>query len=142
MSGTSRPGRGSSVGRQLLVAVYAVFALSAGARSLVQLFTDPGRAPLAYGLSLLAAIVYLVATVALRRTSPTAHRVALSAVGFELAGVLVVGTLTLLDPELFPEPTVWSDYGIGYGFVPLLLPIIGLWWLLRVHRPRQMPDTW
>lgn len=118
------------VGRQVLVALYAIFALSAGARSLVQLILDPGRAPLAYGLSLLAAIVYLVATVALRRTSEEAHLVAITAVTFELAGVLIVGTLTIVDPELFPEPTVWSTFGIGYGFVPLVLPIAGLWWLL------------
>jgi len=39
----------------------------------------------------------------------------------------------VLDDELFADQTVWSTYGIGYGFVPLVLPIAGLWWLLR-HR--------
>lgn len=125
-----------SAGRQVLVAVYAVFALAAGARSVVQLATKGDVAPLAYSLSLVAAVVYLVATLALRRTGTTAFRVALAAVSFELAGVLVVGTLTVLDGELFPDQTVWSTYGIGYGFVPLLLPVAGLWWLLR-HRPSQ-----
>jgi hypothetical protein len=24
---------------------------------------------------------------------------------------------------------VWSDFGIGYGFVPVVLPILGLLWL-------------
>jgi hypothetical protein len=124
----------TSTGRHVLVAVYAVFAISAGARSLVQVTTDFGRAPLAYSLSLFAAVVYLVATVALRRTTPTAHRVALVAVTIEAAGVLLVGTLSLVRPEWFPDQTVWSDYGIGYGFVPLVLPFVGLWWLLR-HRP-------
>lgn len=126
--------RRASTGRQVLVAVYAVFAVSAGARSLVQIATDFDAAPLAYSLSLFAALVYLVATIALRRTSPAAHRVALTAVSVEAAGVVLVGLLSLVRPEWFPDQTVWSDFGIGYGFVPLVLPFVGLWWLLR-HRP-------
>lgn len=113
------------------MAVYAVFALAAGARSLVQLLTKGGEAPLAYSLSLLAAVVYLVATLALRRTTEAAHRVALAACSFELVGVLIVGTLTVLDPQLFPDQTVWSSYGLGYLLIPLVLPIAGLWFLLR-----------
>lgn len=120
-----------STGRQVLVAVYAVFALAAGARSAVQLATDFDRAPVAYSLSAVAAAVYLVATLALRRTTEGARRVAWLALGFEAVGVLVVGTLSLLQPELFPDQTVWSDYGIGYAFVPLVLPFVGLWWLRR-----------
>ena len=125
-----------TTGRQVLVAVYAVFAIAAGARSLVQLLTKGDEAPLAYALSLAAAVVYVVATLALRRTSRTAHRVAVTAVSIELVGVLAVGTLTVLDEELFPDQTVWSTYGIGYGFVPLVLPVVGLWWLLR-HTPAE-----
>ena len=124
----------SSTGRQVLVAVYAVFAIAAGSRSAVQLVTKGDEAPLAYALSLAAALVYLVATLALRRTTPRAHRVAVTAVAVELVGVLVVGTLTVVDSELFPDQTVWSTYGIGYGFVPLVLPVVGLWWLLS-HPP-------
>ena len=125
-----------SSGRQVLVAVYAVFALAAGARSIVQLLTKGDEAPLAYTLSLVAAVVYLVATLALRRTTARAHRVAFAACAFELVGVLTVGTLTLVDPELFPDQTVWSTYGAGYGFVPLVLPIVGLWWLRRTAHLR------
>lgn len=121
----------SSTGRQVLVAVYAVFAVAAGARSAVQLTTRLDEAPLAYSLSAVAAAVYLVATLALRRTTPVAHRVAWSALVFEAGGVVVVGTLSLLRPELFPDQTVWSDFGIGYAFVPLVLPFAGLWWLSR-----------
>ena len=80
-----------STGRQVLVAVYAVFALAAGARSVVQLLTKGDEAPLAYTLSLLAAVIYLVATLALRRTTARAHRVAFAACAFELVGVLTVG---------------------------------------------------
>lgn len=126
--------RTSSTGRHVLVAVYAVFAVSAGARSLVQVSTAFDRAPLAYSLSVLAAGIYLVATIALRRTSATAHRTALAAVGAEAVGVLVVGTLSLVRQDWFPDQTVWSDYGVGYGFVPLVLPFVGLWWLFR-HPP-------
>ena len=122
-----------STGRQVLVVVYAVFAVSAGARSLVQVTSDFGRAPLAYSLSVLAAAVYLAATLALRRTSERAWWVAISACTVEAVGVLVVGTLSQLREDWFPDQTVWSDYGIGYGFVPLVLPFVGLWWLLRVR---------
>jgi hypothetical protein len=115
----------------VLVAVYAVFALAAGARSLVQLTTSFGDAPVAYALSAVAAAVYVVATPALRRTSPRARRVALAACAFEACGVLVVGTLSVVREEWFPDQTVWSGFGIGYGFVPLVLPFVGLWWLRR-----------
>jgi hypothetical protein len=127
-----------STGRQVLVAVYAVFAVAAGARSAVQLATDFDRAPVAYSLSAVAAAVYLVATLALRRTTEGARRVAWLALGFEAVGVLVVGTLSLLQPGLFPDQTVWSDYGIGYAFVPLVLPFVGLWWLRRHGAVREM----
>lgn len=120
-------GRGAG---RLLVAVYAVFALSASSRALLQLATEFSRAPVAYLLSAVAAVVYLVATVALARG---ARRLALTTVTFELVGVLVVGALTVLDPELFPDQTVWSGFGAGYGFVPLVLPVLGL---LRLRATR------
>ena len=130
----SAGGTRASTGRQVLVALYAVFAVAAGARSLVQISTRFEEAPLAYALSLVAAVVYLVATLALRRTSARARRVAWAALVFEAVGVVTVGTLSLLRPELFPDQTVWSDYGAGYGFVPLVLPFAGLWWLRRHGR--------
>jgi hypothetical protein len=113
---------------RVVVAVYAVFALSASARSLYQLVTKASEAPVAYGLSALAGIVYVVATIGL---ATNRHRLAAAAIGFELVGVLVVGLLTIFDAELFPDATVWSDFGAGYGFVPLVLPFIGLAWVLR-----------
>ncbi len=117
------PEVGRGAGR-LLVAVYAVFALSASSRAALQLATDFERAPVAYLLSAVAAGVYLVATVALARG---ARRLAFATVLFELVGVLVVGTLTVVDRDLFPDQTVWSGYGAGYGFIPLVLPVLGLW---------------
>lgn len=118
---------------RLLVAVYAVFAVSAGARSAFQIATDLGAAPVAYALSALAAVVYVVATVALARN---ARRVALVAVAVELAGVLAVGAASRLLPEDFPDATVWSGFGAGYGYVPLVLPVLGLLWLRRTAARR------
>ena len=54
----------------------------------------------------------------------------------ELIGVLAVGTLSIFDKVAFPDDTVWSGYGSGYGYVPLVLPFIGLWWLHRNRPPK------
>lgn len=116
-----------------LIAIYAVFALSSTARSGVQLLTKAGEAPVAYALSALAGVVYIAATVGLAEIGPYPRRLAWAAVGFELVGVLTVGTLTVLDPALFPDATVWSDYGQGYGYLPLVLPFLGLAWLVRTR---------
>jgi len=113
---------------RVVVAVYAVFALSASARSIYQLMTKAGEAPIAYTLSAMAGVIYVVATFALATDRP---RLAAGTIGFELVGVLAVGALTRVDPGLFPDATVWSDFGAGYGFVPLVLPFVGLGWLLR-----------
>ena len=124
--------RGSGPGR-VLVALYGVFALAAGARATVQLATRFEDAPLAYLLSAFAAVVYVVATVGLVRGGRAGRRTALGAITVELVGVLVVGTLSLADPAAFPDETVWSAYGRGYFFVPLVLPVLGLL-LLRPGR--------
>lgn len=117
----------SGFGR-VLVAVYAVFALSASARSLYQLATKAADAPVAYGLSALAGLVYVVATYALA----TGRRpLATATIGFELVGVVVVGLASVFESSWFPDQTVWSDFGSGYGYVPLALPLVGLWWVRR-----------
>lgn len=115
----------------MLVALYAVFAVAASARSIYQLVVKVDEAPLAYALSALAGLVYVLATYAL---ATDRQRLAVVTIGFELVGVLGVGLLTVLDGELFPEATVWSQFGAGYGYVPLVLPVLGLWW---VHRTRR-----
>ena len=116
------------IGR-VLIAVYAVFAVSSSARATFQLATKYEDAPLAYSLSALAAVVYIVATLALAKRRW--HRLALVAIVFELTGVLVVGVLSFTHPELFAHQSVWSKFGQGYGYVPLILPILGLIWLRR-----------
>jgi hypothetical protein len=114
---------------RVLVGLYGLFAVAAGARAAVQLATDFSAAPVAYLLSAFAAVVYLVATIGLVRGGPGGRRTALIACSVELLGVLVVGTLSLTDRAAFPDATVWSVYGKGYGFVPLVLPVLGLLWL-------------
>ena len=119
---------------RLLVAVYALFALSASARAGVQIATKFGHAPVAYLLSAFAGVVYILATVTLSNGSPTARRIAVLSCSVELAGVLAVGTWSLAGRAMFPDATVWSGYGSGYGFVPLVLPVFGLLWLRRWTR--------
>ena len=124
----------TGIGR-VLVVVYGIMALAATGRSFVQILREFDDAPLAYSLSALAAVVYILATLALVFSArPAWYRVAWIAIGFELVGVLVVGTLSLVLPALFQHPTVWSVYGYGYLFIPLVLPFLGLWWLTRHRR--------
>ena len=114
---------------RLLVAVYALFALSASARAGVQIATKFSHAPAAYLLSAFAAAVYILATVTLTAGNPTARRIAVLSCSVEFAGVVAIGTWSILDRATFPDATVWSGYGSGYGFVPLVLPVFGLLWL-------------
>jgi hypothetical protein len=126
----------TGIGR-VLIAVYAVMALGATARSLFQIATKFDEAPIAYLLSGLAGVVYLVATLALVRSGAVWFRVAKGAIIFELVGVLTVGTLSLVDAVLFPSDTVWSSFGAGYLFIPLVLPVLGLVWLHRVRNSQE-----
>ncbi len=120
-------------GRALLL-VYGVFALSASVRAGYQLVTKFSDAPAAYLLSAFAAAIYVVAAVALAKGGETARRIALVACAIELVGVVTVGTISYVRPADFPDATVWSHFGQGYGFVPLVLPILGLIWLIRAGR--------
>lgn len=110
---------------RVLVFVYGIFALSASARSLTQLATKASEAPVAYSLSAFAALVYILATYAL---GTDRHRLALFAVSIELIGVITVGATHTARVAL-DKQTVWSGFGSGYGYVPLVLPMVGLWWL-------------
>jgi len=128
--GMNRPGVHRTV-----VAVYGVLSLAALGRSSYQILTKLDEAPLAYTLSGVAAAVYVLATVTVALSArPRSRAVALGAISFELIGVLGIGALSLIRPELFPDTTVWSQFGAGYVFIPLLLPIVGIWWLLRGSR--------
>ncbi|MET8581944.1 hypothetical protein ABZX39_13775 [Streptomyces collinus] len=115
----------------LLVWFYGVMVVGAVSRSAYQIATDFGRAPLAYSLSAVAGLVYGFITYTLVRGGERARRAALVCCAAELAGVLIVGTWTLADPSAFPDATVWSDYGMGYVFIPVLLPLSAMYWLRR-----------
>lgn len=119
------------IGR-VLIAVYAVFAISASARAVYQLLREFEQAPLAYCLSALAAVVYILATVALAK--PNLRTLAIATIFFELIGVVGVGLLSYSHPDLFAHPSVWSKFGQGYGFVPLVLPVLGLIWLGKKNK--------
>lgn len=127
---------------RLLVAVYGVFALAATGRSIMQIAQEWPHPPVPYLLSAFAAVVYVVATAALAKGTRVGARWALATILIELAGVLLVGLWTYVAPETFMvngqegESTVWSHFGKGYGYVPLVLPVIGLLWLRHTHRGR------
>ncbi|MGN6742543.1 MAG: hypothetical protein ACTHJL_04505 [Amnibacterium sp.] len=132
----SRP-RTSGPGRTLIV-FYFIMTIAALARSLFEIIAHFGTAPVAYLLSLFAGLVYLVATIALITPGRSAFRVAFVAITIELVGVLVVGTISVLDPALFPfsgdRSTVWAYYGLEYLLIPLALPVLGLLFLRSQRR--------
>ncbi|MCP3769906.1 MULTISPECIES: hypothetical protein [Streptomyces] len=117
----------------LLVWLYGVMVVGAVSRSAYQIATEFDRAPLAYSLSAIAGVVYGFITYTLVRGGETARRAALVCCAAELVGVLTIGTWTLVDPSAFPDATVWSDYGMGYLFIPVLLPLTALYWLRRAR---------
>ncbi|MFF7858219.1 hypothetical protein [Streptomyces sp. NPDC007904] len=117
----------------LLVWLYGVMVVGAVSRSAYQIATEFDRAPLAYTLSATAGVVYGFITYTLVRGGERARRAALVCCAAELVGVLTVGTWTLVEPSAFPDATVWSDYGMGYLFIPVLLPLTALYWLRRAR---------
>lgn len=122
----------SSTTHRIIVSLYVVLSVAALGRSSFQILTKFDQAPLAYSLSALAALVYVLATITVAMGNrPRARRIAMAALSFELVGVLVVGAISLIVPDLFPDQTVWSQFGLGYLFIPLALPILGLWWLSK-----------
>lgn len=131
MADSSPPAHTATGPGRVIIALYAVMALAATGRSSVQIADYFSRAPLAYVLSAVAALIYLVATVAIIRGGWRAVRVATVSCAVELTGVLVIGALSYAVPRLFPDKTVWSHFGSGYGYLPLVLPMLGLWWLRR-----------
>jgi len=121
---------------RLIVALYGLLALAATGRSVLQIVEYFERAPVSYLLSALAALIYIVATIGLARGDRTSVRIASVAIVIELIGVLVVGAISYAAPDAFPDKTVWSHFGQGYGYVPLILPVLGLLWIRR-NRERR-----
>lgn len=143
-----RARRMTGAGR-VLVAVYGVLALAASGRSVFQIVDHFSVAPVAFTLSAFSALVYILATIALIAPGLRWYRVAWVTISIELAGVLVIGTLSSFAPALIgmaaidpfgKDSTVWSAYGAGYLFIPLALPVLGMLWLWR-HRPADSADA-
>jgi hypothetical protein len=131
--GDEKPVRLISGPGVLLVWLYGVMVVGAVSRSAYQIATEFDRAPLAYALSAVAGLVYGFITYTLVRGGETARKAALVCCAAELVGVLTVGTWTLADPSAFPDATVWSDYGMGYLFIPVLLPLSAVYWLRKAR---------
>ncbi|MEU0811946.1 hypothetical protein [Streptomyces sp. NPDC005970] len=132
-AGNRRTELGQGPGR-LLVLLYGVFTVAAASRSIYQLIAQYHEAPLAYVLSAVSAVVYAFITVSLVRGGEGARKAAIVCCAAELLGVLTIGTWTLVAPSAFPDQTVWSDYGMGYLFIPIFLPVTGLFWLRRARQ--------
>ncbi|PWU49529.1 hypothetical protein DLE60_16000 [Micromonospora globispora] len=137
MAETRAPERATNRGPgRLLIAIYILFAIAATSRAGLQIATKFDEAPVAYLLSAVAALIYIVAAVGLARAGHAGRRLALACCSVELVGVIAVGILSLADKALFPDETVWSQFGSGYGYIPLVLPMLGLFWLWRTrHDP-------
>lgn len=125
--------RTDGLGR-VLITVYLILALAATLRAVYQLIAKFDEAPVAYTLSLISGLVYVVATVALIRRDGVWRTVAWAALAFEFAGVLVVGVLSLTIPAWFAHDSVWSFFGANYLWIPLVLPVLGMIWLRRESR--------
>lgn len=114
--------------RLLLIVAYSVLALAALGRSSFQIATKFADAPVPYTVSAASAVLYVVIAVALWKSK---EKLAIVGSTIELAGVTIVGTLGYIESSWWPDETVWTGYGSAYGWVPLVLPIVALWALLR-----------
>jgi hypothetical protein len=119
-----------SVAGYILAVSYPLLALSTGTRALYQLFFKEGvDANLPAILSLVAASCYLVATIGFAYRRKWTWWLSIIALGVETLLTLIVGTWSLLNPDLIGS-TVWRHFGADYGYFPLFQPIIGLLWLI------------
>lgn len=109
---------------------YPVLALSTGVRAIFQLFFKAGVTNyLGPSLSAVAALCYLLATIGFIYRRRWTWRLSVVSLGFETAMTFVVGTLSLIYPELIGT-TVWRHFGADYGYFPLFQPVLGLAWLV------------
>ncbi len=116
----------------ILAISYPVLALSTGARAIYQLLFKPDVTYyLPSILSAIAATCYLGAAIGFAVRRKWAWWVSVSLLGFETLLVLVVGSLSLIYPEVIGH-TVWRHFGVDYGYFPLFQPILGLIWLFSL----------
>ena len=109
---------------------YPVLAFSTSGRAVYQLLFKQGVTDyLPPVLSAVAASCYLLATVGFFYRRKWAWRLSVGVLGFETLMTFLIGTLSLIMPDLVGR-TVWRFFGIDYGFFPLFQPLLGLFWLL------------
>ena len=108
---------------------YPLLALSTGARGLYQLFLRDDLAKLGPALSVVTALLYLVAAIGFFKRTPRWWRISVGALTVETLFVLVVGTLSFVFPDILGH-TAWRHFGQDYGFFPLFQPLLGLIYLL------------
>lgn len=103
------------------VALYGFWSVAVLSRALYQYATRP-LPHLPTHLSLCAGLIYLGITVA----AWSGHtRWVRAGLWIELAGVCIVSTVE--HWWRLPYTSAWSGYGSGYVWLPLVLPIAGLW---------------
>lgn len=129
----------ASAAGYVLAVSYPVLAFSTGGRAIYQLFFKDGgllftgdvHLYLGALLSAVASLCYLLAAIGFAVRRRPAWWLSVYALGFEMAMVLVVGTLTLpfMPTSAVIGGTVWRWYGVDYGFFPLFQPMLGLLWL-------------
>lgn len=116
---------------QILAVSYPTLALATGFRAVYRLCCKPDVVDfLPPILSLVAALCYFLATFGFKYRERWAWWLSVNVLGFETAMTLIIGTLSLTNPELVGR-TVWRLFGIDYGFFPLFQPLLGIAWLFH-----------
>jgi hypothetical protein len=112
----------------ILAISYPVLALSTGVRAIYQIYrAEPENSP---WLTLLAAALYLAATVGFVKRQGWAWKLSVGTLGFETLLTLIVGTLSVVAPDVFGR-NVWQYFGRDYGYFPLFQPLLGIAWLFH-----------
>jgi len=126
----------ASVAGGILGVSYPVLAISTGARALYQLLLKEGVTNyLGPSLTALAALLYLIAAIGFARRRKWAWKLSVGALGLETVLTVVVGTLSLIIPDVIGS-TAWGRFGADYAFFPLFQPLLGLAWLIHPETRR------
>lgn len=112
----------------ILEVAYPVLALSTAFRAAYQLYE--GQLSNAPWLSLLASLFYFLASFGFRKPVKWAWNLSVGVLLLETAFTLVIGALSMIQPELIGR-NVWTLFGRDYGFFPLIQPLLGLAWLFH-----------